>query len=276
MTGADTQIVLEKMELLKESAMTSPVLIKHENAVLNIVLNRPERLNALNTEMLDLAADAVESAWNNPGIRAVVLTGSGRAFSAGADIAELAGGGPDISTIDAANRLTTALRQVPKPVVAAVNGPAVGVGCSIAVAADLVVARESAYFLLAFANIGLMPDGGATLLVPAKVGMARAARMAMLAERIPAQLALDWGLISHIVPDGDFDTEIGQLTTRLAEGPTLAYAQTKRALNMSSLVLLERALAHERAGQSDLFGSDDYHEGVRAFREKRRPNFSGK
>ncbi|MFI5615540.1 enoyl-CoA hydratase-related protein [Amycolatopsis sp. NPDC051903] len=253
-----------------------PVRIDHDGAALRITFDRPDQLNALTTAMLVRASDAVEAAVADDGVRVVVLTGAGRAFCAGADLAgrDLEAD-PDTGTIDAANRLTGLLRAIPKPVLAAVNGPAVGVGCSFALAADLTVARESAYFLLAFANVGLMPDGGSTALVPAAIGRARAARMALLAERVPAPQALEWGLISHVVPDDEFDGEISRLTTKLAEGPTVAYAQTKRALAAASLAQLDGAFAVEREGQSALFGTKDFAEGVAAFRAKRRPEFRG-
>jgi enoyl-CoA hydratase/carnithine racemase len=253
------------------------ILVDRAGTVLRITFNRPASLNAFSTEMLDRAAEAVESSGSDAAVRLVVLTGNGRAFSAGADLAsEEADGLPGVDTIDAANRLTRAIREVPKPVLAAVNGPAVGVGCSFALAADITVSKESAYFLLAFANVGLMPDGGATALIPATAGRARAARMAFLAERIPAPLALDWGLITHVVADDAFDAEVEQLTTRLANGPTEAYARTKRAFNATALAALPQALDIEREGQSALFGTDDFAEGVGAFRGKRTPRFTGK
>jgi enoyl-CoA hydratase/carnithine racemase len=260
--------------------MTAPILTRHTGSTLRITLDRPDRLNAVTTELLTLAADAVEAAGKDPAVRVIVLTGSGRAFCAGADLTDGDNGTDDVAkpstaTIDAANRLTRTLRAAPKPVLAAVNGPAVGVGCSLALAADLAVARESAYFLLAFANVGLMPDGGATALVPAAIGRARAARMALLAERVPAVQAAEWGLISHCVPDADFDAEVQRLTTRLAQGPTAAYALTKQALDATTLPHLQQALAAERAGQTRLFDTADCAEGIAAFRDKRSPVFSG-
>lgn len=252
------------------------VRTEQDDAILRVTFDRPERLNALTAPMLLAACEAVERAAADAGVRVIVFTGAGRAFSSGADLS-----GPstveseDTSTLDAANRLTLALRHAPKPVLAAVNGPAVGVACSVALAADLTVAKESAYLLLAFANVGLMPDGGATALVPAAVGRARAARMAMLAERIPAPMAAEWGLLSHVVPDDDFDAEVERLARRLAEGPTLAYAQTKQALNATTLAGLPQALETERKGQSELMSTADVAEGINAFQQKRKPRFTG-
>lgn len=252
----------------------SELITEQTDTVLRIAFNRPQSLNALTTGMMNRAADAIEASAGDSGVRTVLLTGTGRAFSAGAALS--AGEKPDADTIDAANRLTTAIRQIPKPVVAAVNGLAAGVGCSFALAADLAIARHSAYFLLAFANIGLMPDGGATALLPATIGRARTARMAMLAERVPAQQAADWGLISHVVPDDAYDSLVDDVVTRLASGPTAAFARMKQAINESSSPHLEQALASERAGQAALFETDDYTEGVAAFLGKRTPRFAGR
>jgi enoyl-CoA hydratase len=255
----------------------SDLLIERSSAALRVTFNRPRALNALTSPQLNAAADVIEASGEDPDVRVVVITGAGRAFSSGADLSQRAdpnyAGGPD--TIEAVNRLVRTLRAVPKPVVAAVNGPAVGGGCSIALAADFTMARESAYFLLSFANIGLMPDAGATALVPTAIGRARATRMAMLAERIPAPLAAEWGLITHSVPDEEFDAEVQQLTARLASGPTAAHAQIKHALNAATLAQLDHALETERVGQSILTATADFAEGIAAFLQKRAPNFSG-
>ncbi|GGN19328.1 enoyl-CoA hydratase [Streptomyces fuscichromogenes] len=255
------------------------VIVTRTGAVLRVTFNRPDRLNAFTIPMLDSVAATIEDSAADARVRAIVLTGAGRAFSAGADLASQGaprgGGRPEVATIDAANRLTTAVRRVPKPVIAAVNGVAAGVGCSFAVAADLTVAKESAYFLMAFANAGLMPDGGATALLPAAVGRARAARMALLGERVSAAQAVEWGLIAASFPDEVFEGEVDRLAQRLAEGPTEAYAYTKRAINDSALAHLPHALEAEREGQSALFRTLDHAEGTAAFREKRTPRFSG-
>jgi 2-(1,2-epoxy-1,2-dihydrophenyl)acetyl-CoA isomerase len=164
---------------------------------------------------------------------------------------------------------------MPKPVVAGVNGAAAGVGCSLALACDLVVAKESAYLLLAFVNIGLMPDGGSTLLIPTRVGFTRAAEMALLGERVPAPQALEWGLINRVHPDDEFDAEVAQLARRLAQGPTLSYARTKVALNAWLYERMDEQLELEATLQQELARSDDFPEGVAAFLGKRPAEFRG-
>ena len=176
-----------------------------DGSAARILLNRPDALNAWNEQFGRDLLDAVTTVGADDSIRAVLITGAGRGFSSGADLKEQRGadqgGLPDLSARlkDIYHPIITGLREMPKPVVAAVNGPAVGIGCSLALAADLIVAAESAYFLLAFVNIGLVPDGGSTAFLPARVGYARAAEMAMLGERVPAKRALDWGLVNQVV-----------------------------------------------------------------------------
>jgi 2-(1,2-epoxy-1,2-dihydrophenyl)acetyl-CoA isomerase len=258
------------------------VNVTRRGAELRIELNRPEAMNAWNTQLgLDLRA-AVELAATDDEVRAVVITGAGRAFSSGADLR--AGfdptpeGHPDLRTAlqERYHPIITALRRLPKPVLAAVNGPAVGIGCSLALAADLVVARESAYFLLAFVNIGLVPDGGSSLFLPERVGLARASEMAMLGERIPARQALDWGLINRVAADDAFEAEVDALAARLAAGPTRAYAGAKRELNEWLFARMDAQLDLEAELQQELAASGDFVEGVRAFVEKRPPAFGGR
>jgi enoyl-CoA hydratase len=239
-------------------------------------LNRPEVLNALSDEMAADLARLVEEATARDDVRVVVLTGTGRAFCTGADLSGAdAHERFDARALDAANRIVRAITNLDKPVVAAVNGVAAGVGCSAALAADLVVAAESASFLLAFTRIGLMPDGGATATVAASIGRARAMRMALLAEALPAREAYDAGLGSHLAPDAELPAVVATLVARLAAGPPLAYAATKKAVNAATLAQLEGALERERSGQAVLLRTADVAEGMRAFGERRRPVFRG-
>lgn len=247
--------------------------IERDAGVLRLTFDRPERLNSLTTELIHAAADAIEEAAGD-GTRVIVLTGTGRAFSSGADVGA-DGSPPGLDTVDAANRLAMVITGSPLVVVAAVNGIAAGVGCSIALAADLAIARSSAAFMLAFTKIGLMPDGGASLLVAASVGRARAARMALLAEKVSAATALEWGLIAGVVADDDFDAEIERVSRLLADGPPLAYSATKRVLNEVTLEQLRATLQAERDGQGALLLSADFAEGMAAFQEKRPAVFRG-
>ena len=246
-----------------------------------ITLNRPERLNAWNQQLgLELRA-AVDAVAGDPAVRAVLLTGAGRAFSSGADLGEPADTLPD-GTLDLGgvlrdryNPIITRLRSMPKPVVSAVNGPAVGIGCSLALAADLVLATRSAYFLLAFVNIGLVPDGGASAFVPARAGHARAMEMTLLGERVGAEQALKWGLVNRVVEDDALSAEAAALTARLAKGPTKAYAAAKALLNRRLYAGLEEQLEAEAQAQAEQARSKDFVEGVTAFLQKREPNFTG-
>jgi enoyl-CoA hydratase len=249
------------------------IAVERTDAVLRITFNKPDRLNALTEEIINAGSDAVDAAAED-GTRVIVLTGAGRAFSSGADVGP-DGAAPGFGTLDAANRFTMAVTSSPVVVIAAVNGIAAGVGCSFALAADLTIAKESAAFMLAFTKIGLMPDGGASLLVPAAVGRARAARMALLAEKVPAARAAEWGLISDVVADDDFDAYVDGLVQQIAAGPPLALAATKRTLNQATLAPLADILAAERAGQGPLLESDDFAEGMAAFQGKRAARFTG-
>jgi 2-(1,2-epoxy-1,2-dihydrophenyl)acetyl-CoA isomerase len=246
-----------------------------------ILLNRPEALNAWNEQFGRDLLDAVTSVAEDDSVRALLITGAGRGFSSGADLKEQRtggdGGAPDLSARlkEIYHPIITGLREMPKPVVAAVNGPAVGIGCSLALAADLIVAGESAYFLLAFVNIGLVPDGGSTAFLPARIGYARAAEMAMLGERVPAEQALDWGLVNRVVPDEELESTSGELLDRLANGPTRSYAGAKRLLNRRMYADLAGQLEAEAETQKEQGTSKDFIEGVLAFVEKRPPNFTG-
>jgi 2-(1,2-epoxy-1,2-dihydrophenyl)acetyl-CoA isomerase len=245
-----------------------------------IELNRPDRLNAWNNQFsLDLLA-AVQEAAEDQSVRAVMITGAGRAFSSGADLRDDIS--PQSGPPDVYGRLTeryhpilVTIRQMPKPVVSAVNGAAAGIGLSLALVCDLVVAAESAYFLLAFVNIGLVPDGGSSLLVPSRVGFARAAELAMLGERLGARQAVEWGLINRVWPDEEFAAKSGELLERLGNGPTRSYAGTKRQLNRWLYEQMDSQLEFEARIQQEMAGSKDFAEGVAAFAEKRAARFTG-
>jgi 2-(1,2-epoxy-1,2-dihydrophenyl)acetyl-CoA isomerase len=169
-----------------------------------------------------------------------------------------------------------AIREMPKPVLASVNGAAVGIGCSLALCCDLIVASESAYFLLAFVNIGLVPDGGSSLFVPSRIGMARASELSMLGERLPAGRALEWGLINRVSPDGELEAQSAALAARLAAGPTRSYAGSKRQLNSWLYARMDEQLELEAQIQREMAGSDDFLEGAMAFVERRDARFAGR
>jgi 2-(1,2-epoxy-1,2-dihydrophenyl)acetyl-CoA isomerase len=171
--------------------------------------------------------------------------------------------------------IITGIRRMPKPVLAAVNGPAAGIGASLALACDLIVAAESAYFQLAFVNIGLVPDGGSSLLVPSRVGFTRAAELAMLGERLDARKAAEWGLINQVWPDAEFAERLGALLDRLAAGATRSYAGTKRQLNRWLYEQMDAQLEFEAGIQREMADTGDFAEGLAAFAEKRPPRFQG-
>jgi len=248
------------------------------DGVLSLSMNRPDSLNSLTEVMLAGIADTMERAATDPQVKVVRLGGAGRAFSSGAGI-----GAEDqakkassslTGVLDEANRAVRSIVSLPRPVVAVVHGPAAGVGASLALATDVVLASEKAYFLLAFTKIGLMPDGGASALVAAAVGRIRAMRMALLAERISATEALAWGLATAVYPADSFDAEVDKVITTLLNGPAVALRKTKDAINAATLTQLEPALERERAGQLDLLKGHDCIEGMLAFQQRRKAEFT--
>jgi 2-(1,2-epoxy-1,2-dihydrophenyl)acetyl-CoA isomerase len=260
------------------------VLLRRNGPAATVVLDRPTRMNAWSRGMSqDLLAVLRDLAADDE-VRAVMLTGAGRAFCTGADLkeatasTEASGGVLDTESIlvDGYHPVVTLIREMPKPVISAVNGPAAGAGVSLALAADLVVARESAYFLLAFVNIGLVPDGGSSLLIPARVGFARFAEMAMLGEPVAAPRAADIGLINAAWPDDEFEKKAEALLLRLSNGPTRSYAGTKRELNHWMYTGMAEQLALEASIQGQAAASEDCAEGIAAFLEKRSARFTGK
>ena len=251
-------------------------------AAARLTLNRPDSLNAWTPQFGHELRQVLDQEAADPSVRAILITGAGRGFSSGADLKAGFDPHPDDGRPDVRKELDevyhpiiTAVRELPKPIVAAVNGPAVGIGASLAFACDLILAAESAFFGLAFVNIGLMPDGGSTVFVPAAVGKARAFQMALLGERVPAQTALDWGLINQVHPDEKLMDEAGALVERMATGPTRSYASSKKALNSMLFPNMQQQLDLEAELQHELARTGDFLEGTVAFVEKREANFTG-
>ena len=262
------------------------IIWSEADGVATLTINRPDRLNSLNTDVIREMIDAVDQIRDGLSTaRCLVLTGAGRGFSSGADLAPgMAGGEPGSGgPIDAGKVLEThfnvlleRLFALPVPVVTAVNGPAAGAGCSYALAGDIIVASKSAYFLQAFVNIGLVPDVGSTWLLPRMVGRARAARMMMLGERIPADLAYEWGLVSEVVDDPELPARTAEIAKKLAAGPTKALTLIRTGMRDCMDKSLTEGLMVERRNQLIAGRSADFAEGVMAFLQKRPAQFTGK
>jgi 2-(1,2-epoxy-1,2-dihydrophenyl)acetyl-CoA isomerase len=259
----------------------NPVLVEVRSGYRVLTLNRPHRLNAFNEPMQQALAAAVAEAERDKDCRALLLTGAGRAFSSGQDLSERVKPSGEVVVPGEAleryyNPLIRKLRALPFPVVAAVNGPAAGASCNIALACDIVLAARSATFLQAFARLGLVPDAGGTWLLPRLVGQARARGLALLAEPLPAEQAEAWGLIWKAVDDDTLMSEAEKLCERFSVAPTFGLGLIKQALDASEDNGLAAQLDLERNLQRVAGSHPNYAEGVRSFLEKRKPNFSGK
>lgn len=250
--------------------------VQQTDGVLTLTMNRPEVLNAMSGEMALAIAESLERAGSDDAVRVVVLTGAGDAFGTGADI----GGAEaherfDVRAMDVTSRMVRAIVACDKPVLAGVNGIAAGVSCSLALVCDVIVAHESAAFLLPFSRIGFTVDGGTSATVAAAIGRPRAMRMGLLAEPLSAQEAYAAGLVTHLADEAPYDDLVATLTRRLANGAPLAQAATKRAINSATLAHLDEALDRESKGQTLLMRTADVAEGMRAFSERRKPTFRG-
>jgi enoyl-CoA hydratase len=253
--------------------------VELSDGVLSVTMNRPDSLNSLTAAMLTGIGDTLERAATDPRVRVVRLGGAGRGFSSGAGISEedhadAGASGAPADVLDAANRAVRSIVNLPQPAVAVVQGPCAGVGASLALACDVVLASEKAFFMLAFTKIGLMPDGGASALIAASIGRHRAMRMALLAERISAAEAYEWGLATAVYPADEFEAEVAKVIAALVSGPVVSLRKTKDAINAATLTELEAALERETQGQLMLLESDDFREGTRAFQQRRAPNFT--
>ncbi len=256
------------------------LLTEDAQGVRTITLNRPQALNAFNETLKDELIDALKAAARDKGVRCLVITGAGRAFCAGQDLKDRTGAGGGTGSFSASlrdkyNPMILSVRTMEKPVVAAVNGVAAGAGCSLALACDLRVVADKASFIQAFVKIGLVPDSGATFLLPRLVGLGRALELAFTGDPLDAGTALDLGVANSVVPGGALMTATMDLANRLAQAPTRAIGLTKRAMNRALLVDLESALDYEADMQEIAGRGPDFAEGLSAFMEKREPRFTG-
>lgn len=255
-----------------------PVLLDKNGAVARIVLNRPDKLNSFNRAMAFALQDALKDCAEDDAIHAIVITGNGKAFSAGQDLAEVTDpNGPGMEKIlrEHYNPIILAIRNMPKPVVAAVNGVAAGAGANIALACDIVLASEEAAFIQAFSKIGLVPDSGGTWFLPRLVGWQRALALAITGDKVMAKDAQQMGMIYKALPAENFQAETDVLLNKLAAMPTKAVAFIKEALERSWQNTLEAQLAFEDVLQQKAAATNDFKEGVAAFLEKRQPLFTG-
>lgn len=251
-----------------------------DNGVATITLNRPQTLNAFNDQMIEETFEALKRAGRDSEARCVVITGEGRAFSSGQDLGDFRQRGADVSIGDhlrhGYHRLIKQMVSLEKPIVGAINGIAAGAGCGVALACDIRIASDKASFMLAFSRVGLIPDSGVNWILPRLIGYARAYEMAVTADRIPADKALEWGLVNRVVPSAQLPEITAAWAGTLATGPTLAYGLTKRAMNRAWDSSLEEALTYEAYLQEIASRSHDSREGILAFLEKRDAEFSGR
>ncbi len=255
--------------------------LKEADGIATITLNRPATLNALTVELVSEMIHALDTLRDAGNTRVLLITGAGRGFSSGADLGAGVTGDPTgprdagLALETHYNPMLERIFALPFPVVTAVNGPAAGAGCSLAISGDVVIAAKSAYFLQAFINIGLVPDVGSTWLLPRMIGRARATGMMMLGEKLPAETAADWGLVWKVVDDAALMEEAHKICAKFAAGPTRSYALLRQAIRTSLESTLTQTLHHERVNQRSASRTNDFLEGVMAFLGKRAARFTG-
>lgn len=255
------------------------ILYNASDGVATITLNRPDKLNAFNDQMIAETTDAIKASGRDGEVRCLVLTGAGRGFSSGQDLGDFQGRGEDVSVGEhlrhGYHRLIRQMVSLEKPIIGAINGIAAGAGCGVALATDIRIASDKASFMLAFSRVGLIPDSGLNWFLPRIVGYPRAYEMAVTADRVPADQALQWGLVNRVVPADQLPEITAAWARRLAVGPTLAYGLTKRAMNRGWDMNLDESLEYEAHLQEVAGRSADNREGIAAFLEKRDALFTG-
>ncbi|MFC2949661.1 enoyl-CoA hydratase/isomerase family protein [Virgibacillus sediminis] len=258
-----------------QSTQTDHLMIKKENGIMNITLNRPESLNAFSTEMISGLSEAVREAGSDDTVRAVTISGSGRAFSAGGDVKRMGSNTPmdTYAHIGNLNRLILSMKELEKPIIAIVHGYAAGAGFNLAMACDLILAEDTSKFIMSFSKVGLISDGGGLYFLTRQIGPYRAKELMFNAEPITAEEAHQLGIVNHVYPAAELEEKAGEFVRRIAEGPSSAYGFIKKIADQSLNANLEEILEQERITQATVATSEEHREGVAAFKEKRQPDF---
>ena len=258
-----------------QSTETKHLLVEVKDGVMQLILNRPESLNAFSPEMIRGLKDAMIEANNNTSIRVITITGAGRSFSAGGDVKRMGNRSPlaTYEHLGKLNELILTMNNLEKPIIAAVHGYAAGAGFNLALACDLILAAEETKFILSFSNVGLISDGGGLYFLPKLVGSYRAKELFFNAEPLPVEEAHSLGIVNQVYSMDEFQSCVSLYANKIASGPSTAYGFIKKIVNQSLTSSLEEILEQERITQSTMITTDDHHEGVTAFKEKRRPNF---